>query len=124
MEVKPQKEFPLLDRYSQIFPITDKTIFAYNDIIYTDYNLPPDIIIHEKTHLLQQKRDGLEFWVENYLTNPKYRLKQEIEAYMEQIKSINHQKSKILLIKECIQHLTSGLYGDIVSEAEAKKLLK
>jgi hypothetical protein len=54
--MKPQKDFPLMERYKKVFPIDDKTIFAYNGDIYCNYPLPPDLIIHEETHLRQQEK--------------------------------------------------------------------
>ena len=121
MEIIPQNQFPHLKRFQEKFPITDKTIFAWDNVIYSNYPVSEDLIIHEKTHHSQQKRDGLNYWLDNYLNNTKYRLCQEIEAYRNQIKSIKHPKLKILVTEESIKHLKSGLYGDIIDGINLRK---
>jgi len=55
---KKQAEFPLLTEYKKHFPVTEDTIFAYDHVIYTNKDLPEDIIVHEKQHFIQQDRDG------------------------------------------------------------------
>lgn len=122
--IKPQKEFPLLDEYAKIFDITDNTIFAYDHDIYTNNPLPPDLIIHEETHHKQQDKYGLDTWVTYYLTDTEFRLKMEVEAYRKQLESIKDREQRFHLRMECIKHLTSSLYGNIISKEEALKLLK
>lgn len=121
---KKQAEFPLLETYKKAFPVDDRTIFAYKDTIYCDYELPNHLVIHEITHLNQQERDGLEFWVNNYLKDPEYRLRQEVEAYRNQIMSIKDSRGRALTLMNSAQALSSGLYGDLVSYAKAMHLLK
>ena len=124
MKIEAQKDFPLYEKFSEKFPVTKNTIFAYDDVIYTDYNLPDHLIIHEQTHHTQQKRDGLEYWVENYLNNPEYRLKQEIEAYKNQINSIKDRNLRAKILMECSRNLASDLYSSIITYQEAYTQLK
>lgn len=124
MEIKQQHEFPLRDVYAKVFPIDDKTLFAYDDCIYTNYDLPKDLLIHEMTHLHQQKRDGLEYWVKNYLHDPKYRLEVEIEAYKAQLSSIKDRNWRSVILNESANNLSSKLYGNLITKQEALKLLK
>ncbi len=121
--LKPQSEFPLLERYREIFPISDKTIFAYNGNIYTNYNLPPDLIVHEERHLEQQDKEGLDIWVENFLNKTDKRLEYELDAYRTQLKSIKDREQRHRIRLESAQHLSSGLYGDIISFKEAMTIL-
>lgn len=123
-EIKPQIQFPLLDRYKEVFKVTDRTIFAYNGIIYSDYTLPPDLIIHEQTHFKQQEKFGLDTWVERYLTNESFRLEMEIEAYKNQLKSIKDKNLRFAVRMDSVDALTSGLYGSIITREEANQLLK
>lgn len=122
--IKPQSEFPLLDKYKEKFAITENTIFAYDGEIYSNNQLPDHLIVHELTHHKQQDRDGLDYWVENYLNNPEYRLKQEIEAYKNQLSVIKDRNDRFKLQMECAINLSSDLYGNIISYSEAMKAIK
>lgn len=121
--LKPQSEFPLLKRYQEKFPINEFTIFAYNGDIYCNYPLPPDLIIHEETHLKQQEKYGLDTWVDYYLKDDDFRLKMELEAYRKQLASIKDRELRFHVKQDCIDSLTSSLYGNLLSKEEAKKLL-
>ena len=120
----PQDQFPLLEEYKKHFEIDKNTIFAYDHKIFSNNDLPEHLIIHEKTHHKQQDRDGLQFWVYNYLHDKKYRLIQEIEAYKEQLKSINDRNFRAKIWIESAKTLSSPLYGNIVSYQEALNILK
>ena len=122
--IRPQKEFPLLARYKKVFPVDEKTIFAYDGAIYCDFDLPPDLIAHEERHLAQQKRYGLEVWVENFLKDSKYRLKMEIDAYQYQLKSIKDREFRNKIRIESAKSLSGPLYGNIISKSDALRLLK
>lgn len=123
-EIRPQKEFPLLEKYKKVFKIDRNTIFAYDKIIYTNGILPDHLIIHEETHLNQQKELGLDKWVDLYLRNKNFRLNQEIEAYKNQINSINDRNGRIKVRTKCAKDLSSELYGNIISYEEAYRLIK
>lgn len=60
-------------------------IFCYGDTIYnpSDRKLSPDVEFHESIHARQQG-DSPDAWYARYLTDPMFRLEQEIEAYGEQ----------------------------------------
>ena len=122
--IKPQKDFPLLDKYKERFAVTENTIFAYDNEIYSNSPLPNHLIVHEEEHHKQQERDGLDYWVENYLNNNEYRLQQEIEAYRAQLKSVKDRNTRYKLQIECAKNLSSDLYGDIISYSEAMKAIK
>lgn len=124
VQIKPQAEFPLLKEYSQYFDITPRTIFAWNNAIYTNYALPNDLLIHERTHLEQQKREGLEHWVKNYLKDPKYRLRQEIEAYKHQLSTVRDRELRNKIRLESIDNLCSSLYGNILTREKAQLIFK
>lgn len=122
-EIRPQKEFPFLDVYKHRFDVTERTIFAYDDNIYSDFPLTRDLIIHEATHHRQQADVGLDKWVELYLSDDKFRLDQEVEAYRNQLRSMN-RKERRSSIKDCAYYLSSKLYGNIINYNEALALLK
>ena len=118
-----QSNFPLLDKYKDKFPVTKNTIFAHKNTIYTNYNLPAHLIIHEATHLKQQNKIEVDQWHEWYLNDDRFRLEVEIEAYQEQINSVKDRNDRAKLRLECVNNLSSPLYGSIISKEEALKKL-
>jgi len=112
--IKPQKEFPLLEKYKQYFPIHDMVVFAYGEHIYTNYPLTPDLLIHEKTHLEQQKHYGLDTWVNKYLTDIVFRAKMEEEAYRKQLNSIKDRNERYRVKSKIRVDIDSGLYSGAV----------
>lgn len=122
--IRPQKDFPFIDEYKKFFEITDRTIFAGGDSIYTDYPLSSDLLVHELVHLKQQAEYGLIEWVHDFIYNPKFRLEQEKQAYREQLKSIKDRNHRNKVRIESARNLSSGLYGNIISYEDAFKLLK
>ena len=121
---KLQKDFPLIEEYSKVFDVTDRTVFAYDNCIYTNYQLPPDIVVHEKEHLKQQEKYGLEHWVTNYFVDLGFRLEMEVKAYRKQLMSIKDREFRFHVRRECAEHLSSGLYGNIINLEDALKILK
>lgn len=119
----PQKLFPFIEEYKKVFDVTDKTIFAYNNIIYCDTPLPEHLETHERRHLIRQNKIGADIWITNYLRNPLFRLKEEVIAYREQVGSIKDRNERNLLKIQCAKDLSSSLYGNICTYQEAYNLL-
>lgn len=113
-----------MEEYKKHFEITDKTIFALGEDIYTDYALTPDLLVHEQVHLKQQAKIGVKEWVYDFLESPKARLEFELEAYREQLKSIKDREKRNKIRIESATNLSSGLYGNIISRSDAFNLLK
>lgn len=124
MQIRPQVEFPLLDEYKKKFAITEETIFALGENIYSNYPLPADILVHEFVHLKQQAQVGLTEWVYDFLEIPEKRLGYEVEAYREQIKSIRDRNNRAKTHIISARQLSSDLYGNIVDYKTAYDLLK
>jgi hypothetical protein len=123
MKFKLTSEFPLLKKYKEKFAINENTIFAYDSVIYTNYDLPEHLIIHEQTHLKQQERYGLANWVNAYLEDSEFRLKMEIEAYRKQLASVKDRNERNNLKIKCCQDLSSALYGNLLTYNLAFKKL-
>lgn len=123
-QIKSQKEFPLMLEYAKEFTITDKTIFALDETIFTNYPLTEDLLVHEIQHLKQQKKVGLSNWVYDFLHNPEKRKEYEIEAYRVQLASIKDREKRNKIRIESARNLSSDLYGNITTYDEAFKLLK
>jgi hypothetical protein len=122
MEVKPLNKFRRLKEFSKFFKINKDTVIAYDNVIYADRELYPDVIEHEKVHFKQQKKHGLETFTKKYLNDKKFRLEMEKEAYLHQLKCIEDKDLREAVRKDCINGLTSGLYGKI-SKEEAEAML-
>lgn len=122
MKILPLNKFRRLKEFSKYFKIDENTVIAYDNQIYSNKELYPDVLVHELVHLNQQKKYGLNTFTKRYLNDKKFRLEMEKEAYIKQIKSIEDEGLKQAVIKDIITGLTSGLYGKI-TEKEAIKLL-
>ena len=123
MIFKLQKDFPFLKDFRKQFATTKDTIFVYKNAIYTNGELPPDILIHEAEHIKQQNKFGADLWINKYLTDDKFRLEQELKAYRQQISNIKNRELKNIVRVEAATNLSSSLYGNIIDFKEALKLL-
>jgi len=122
VKILPLKQFRLLNEWSRHFNITEDTVIAYAGVIYSNKDLPQDVIIHELTHLRQQKEYGLKEFTRRYLTDRKFRLEMEKQAYFAQLASIEDEGLRNAVREDCIDALCSGLYG-IISRQEAEQLI-
>lgn len=123
MQIKPQSQFPHLDKFKEVFPIDNNTIFAWDEVIYCNHDLPNHLIIHERTHHEQQRSYGLDYWLENYLKDKKFRLRMEIQAYVQQIRFISDRNQKAMIRIQCAKDLSSPLYDNLITYEEAYKKL-
>lgn len=122
MEIKPLNKFRRLKEFSKFFKINKDTVIAYDNTIYSNRELYPDVLEHEKVHLQQQKKYGLDTFTKKYLNDKKFRMEMEKEAYIYQLKSIEDKDLREAVRLDCINGLTSGLYGKI-SKREAEAML-
>lgn len=122
--VKPNTAFPLYPEYEKYFKVNEGTIFAFNNTIYTSNDLPEDYIEHEKVHLRQQNNIGADNWVSLYMRDKDFRLKQELEAYRYQLTCIKDKNKRSKAQTEFCKILSSEMYGNMITEEEAKNLLK
>ena len=119
---------PNIDKIREVFPLHKGVIFTYGDTIYNPDKgkITSELIKHEETHEKQQGNNIDEWW-NKYLNDKKFRLEQEIEAYRNQYKYIlenyNRQMRKLLL-KDIAKHLSSAMYGYLISEEDATEIIK
>lgn len=104
-------------------------VYAYGDTIYNPDNITlyEDLVKHEEVHKAQQEKLGnIEVWWDEYLTNPKFRLEQELEAYNKQylfLKNIIRNKE----LKEALQEMAHALshdYGLDITYNQAESRIK
>jgi len=120
------KDFPLLSRYRELFDINeDEVAFPYDGKIYSNKELSPELLAHETVHFQQQKDIGLDEWQEQYLTNPSFRVKMEIEAYKKQLTFYTANKDVYDIGRtQMAKVLSSPMYGNVITYKEAYGLLK
>ena len=72
-----RKKFPHLN--------FDTLIVVWGDTIYSRYEIPDHILVHEKVHVKQQRNKlrGLWWWM-GYVFDSEFRYEQELEAYKAQ----------------------------------------
>lgn len=120
---------PNYDQIRKAFGVDfDKgVIFTYwpNVHFYKD-SLPPDLVVHEGTHLRQQEEypGGVEAWWARYLTDPVWRLSQELEAYRAQwrwlLKNERNRNTRQMILVHCAKDLSGTMYGSVITFEEAK----
>ena len=120
---------PNYDDIANSFKVRSDTVYTYGDTLYSpiSQSIPPDLIIHEETHVKQQKSDPQGWW-DKYIASPQFRLSQEVEAYRNQyhyysgrVKDKNYRDK---FIRFLATSLSSDVYGNICSYSEAMRLIK
>ncbi len=106
-------------------------IYTYGPVIYNPGNgyIGNELMAHEETHMVQQGNDPDSWW-DKYLKDPDFRLKQELEAYRNQIKEFrsipsNRSREKVFFyIRNIALSLSGPTYGGIINYEKAFQLLK
>lgn len=106
-------------------------LITIGDTIYTkDSSIlerRPDLLAHEKVHEIQQRKIGIDSWWNEYLSDPQFRLKQEIEAYYGQAlfvkERIKDRNKRWPLLDEMCRNVSSPMYGSLISYKEALRIL-
>lgn len=107
----------------------ERTAFAFGDTIYSKYELPDHLIVHEKTHLMQQYHStiGAWIWLALYLVSKRFRYHMELQAYRNQWQFFKQNYSfgvQERFIEKIAGDLSSTLYGNIVSFSEARRAIR
>lgn len=89
--MKQSKEKPpVYDRCVEQFGVDWRkgVIITYGDTIHCRWKIKEPKLTHEKTHIQQQLEYGVEEWWNRYFIDEKFRLDQELEAYLNEIEWI------------------------------------
>ncbi len=104
-------------------------VFCYGDTIYnpSGKELTADVIYHEEVHSKQQG-DNPEAWYTEYLRNPAFRLREELEAYGQQWLFVK-EKVKDAKLREWIKEnmalaLSGEEYGTLISYGQAESKIR
>lgn len=119
---------PNIDIIRETFPLTGQEIFAWNPIIYSPTpDLPQWLIDHEKVHF-EQQGDHIEDWWDRYINDVAFRLRQEIPAHIQELKTFKrlHKDGNVVIRKriELAKRLSGPLYGKLISMSGAMEYLK
>jgi len=120
---------PNIDKIRELFSLSGKEIFAWDDIIYSPASgeLPPWLIAHEEVHKKQQDGDPEKWWA-RYLIDPHWRFEQELEAHRAEYRSYCEQEPnrnrKRIYLKTIARRLAAPMYGRIASFEKAKRMIK
>lgn len=118
---------PIYDEIATAFDLRGcKPIFAWGDTIYNPHNvpIPPELIAHESVHSQRQGGDPLSWW-KSYITDPQFRLNEELMAHAAEYRYIIDSKKssrnqRRIVLRHTAQRLAAKLYGSLISVKDAK----
>lgn len=123
---------PIWDTCNEKFKLLPGTVFTYGSKLYNPDNvdISPDLMAHEKCHSMQQgQSDELaKIWWDKYLSDPEFRLDQEVRAYSAQYRFVcaknkdKNQRDRYL--RFFAKTLSSPLYGCNITEFGASEAIK
>jgi len=107
----------------------ERTVFTFGDTLFIQDLQEKDIdqflLAHEKVHQRQQKNPH--DWWNRYISDPKFRFEQELEAYREQyifFKANMRTKYHKDFLFRIARDLSSPIYGCGISYIEAENLIR
>jgi hypothetical protein len=113
---------PNIRKINQTFNVRGMNVFfAWGDTIYAPMGgkLPPELMAHEEVHGRRQNGDPAAWW-ERYLSDPGFRLQEEIPAHLAELEHLGRPEHALRYIAE---RLSSTLYGSMVSFEDALEIL-
>ncbi len=124
-----RKNPPNISKIRATFQVPIGAVFTYGAYIHNPDNsvITEDIIIHEKTHEIQQGSDP-EAWWNLYMVDSQFRLFQEVEAYRNQYafycRKVKDRNKRDKFLRKLGNDLGSEMYGNIISVSGAMKQIK
>jgi hypothetical protein len=120
---------PIFKRCQEAFGVEwgKGLVITYGDTVYCDREIPMDLWAHELTHVKQQLSMGAEKWWDKYFVDNEFRIRQESEAYVNQVnwlkKNVKDRNKLFKLIVEIRKQLSGPMYGNAISYEDTKFLL-
>lgn len=124
---------PVWDSVCRAFGVIPQTaVFTYGESIYNPSGgfMPDHIIVHEKIHIEQQKREGMTaaLWWGKFLRDPAFRLDQESEAYAAQYRfvctKVKDRNARSNFLMNIARTMGGIMYGNMIGIHEASKLIR
>ena len=115
-----------------MFEIDDlETVYTYGNAIYDPrekQGLSGAVITHEMRHMMQQEEIGKDEWWKQYLADPAFRLKQEMEAYQAQYlyycRQDRDRNNQAKYLNTLSYFASSPMYKMEITQQEAIKLIR
>ena len=120
---------PNYEAIKKAFPACEwKACFCYGDTIYNPFQikLTPDLCEHEEVHSKRQGNNP-ELWWEKYISDPIFRLDEEIAAFSRQyevMKPLFTNKGNKAFLTQIAKALSSDVYGNIITLQEAESRVR
>lgn len=120
---------PNIQAIDNKFHVKDKAniLYAYSPAIYNPDSLtiPTHLIVHETVHLTRQWDKGVEKWWDLYISNPVFRLDEELYAHRAEWSSyvqLNKDKNQqVRYLHFMCQRLAGSLYDNLLTVKEARQ---
>lgn len=124
---------PMFDEIDAAFNIKGQAvIFAWGDKIYAPMQqgeLPKALLLHEEVHGARQLATvgGIEAWWRRYIAEPRFRLDEEIPAHRAELAHLltkaKGPSMRAHALSRTAARLAAPLYGNLITIAEAKRVL-
>lgn len=122
---------PNYDVIAEAFDIkaNENVIFTYGDELFVPMGegtkLDAPLLKHEETHSRQQKEMGIQYWWDNFIFDPKFRLEQELEAYRAQYKAMGSftPEARAGYLTHIAKDLSSAIYGNVITFEQAVQVI-
>lgn len=107
----------------------ENVIFTYGDTLYIPAGegtvIDKPLMKHEETHSRQQKEMGVQWWWDRFLSEPNFRMEQEIEAYRNQYAAMGDLplQQRQAYVTHMAKDLSSEIYGNIMKFEDAVKVI-
>lgn len=103
-------------------------IICFYPYIHCIFKVSPAKVVHEATHLRQQKVMGVNEWWDKYISDEKFRLIQELEAYREEANfvtaKVKDRNLRFRMIADMARELSGPIYGSIIGFTDALHKIK
>ena len=122
---------PIYDKAKAVFGNLRGMVFTYGDNIYypdgKEPKLPADVLVHEAVHIAQQENSPSEWW-NKYLSDPEFRLRQELQAYREQYQYccaiVQDRNERARIAHRLAADLSGPAYGSMIDKIKALTLIR
>lgn len=120
---------PNFDKIAAAFPEAKRkgVMFSYGAVVYAPHGIrvPASLRRHEKVHSHRQAVIGVEKWWDKYIVDKEFRFQEELLAHRAEYNwfRANRPEQRKRMLKMIAERLASELYGSVVSQADAHRMI-